>query len=782
MSTIEEGKKLSQLPVLSTINGEIWLEIIQRGGSAGPYTNFRIPLNVLKGLDGKDGVDGQTGANGLDGRSAYEIAVAHGYIGSETDWLNALKGIDGRSAYDAAVANGFIGSETEWLESLKGQDADNFDADGLQELLLQKSYSVKDVLKVIGSTSTVTARGGWFNFLFLFDPRVSTGDLTASGKPAQRVLEQGRMEAEGYSYWKNSKGPGTVAGVDPVPDSEIRLFDNGVIQVGSMTDFIELGDGGKITVVTESGSNTYDLSDMNQTPAGCVYITDVTPVNPVDNVGEKVRTADGHTLLECSSSTARVNVTVEALSGPTNFTPQVTLLGELNVPMSLLSNDGSRFRGTVAIDLDTLDGAPYLITATHGDGGEAHVEIKMEQAPVVTSAVFTGGYPNGQTELKAGDTVGVMFNTDVPVVAYQISDTGALTAKTGVLSAGVTHNLAGLTVANRGTTTQQLGFSVRVQTASGTWSDWFDSNTVDTPADGEAFVKLNNTFPVITFGGVLYPAGQGALGVGDAATVNHTVSNADVFSYSSNGQLAIANTSTFETSKAVNYVTGTYNHNTTNFTLSATRTANGAVTVGNTVVKIATVLPTINITTPAARLRSGGNAGTQVQNHTITLTSNQELATAPVLNAPEGNWVGNWTPNAARTVWTRSLAVHDNDAKGQFSFNSLIAVSLSGMEQSAINSGGNYTIGGFVFRTIQVAAFPNRAAAIGTEVTNTAKLRCTNLSKGASGSLNYTYQATTASAVNRYTVQNNTAWYNCDDANAVSNTGGLMQIELEEVV
>lgn len=101
---------------------------------------------------------------GKDGKSAYEIAVEHGFVGTETEWLESLKGvdgkdgvngkdgcdgrngvdglpgkdgkngadglsgrdgidgIDGKSAYIIAVEHGFSGTETEWLQSLKGAD------------------------------------------------------------------------------------------------------------------------------------------------------------------------------------------------------------------------------------------------------------------------------------------------------------------------------------------------------------------------------------------------------------------------------------------------------------------------------------------------------------------------------------------------------------------------------------------------------------------------------------------------------------------------------------
>ena len=104
---------------------------------------------------------------GADGKSAFEIAVENGFVGTEADWLESLKGADGvmgpqgeqgppgldgqpgrdgmngsdgrdgidgqpgkdgadgingKSAFEIAVENGFVGTEAEWLESLKGKD------------------------------------------------------------------------------------------------------------------------------------------------------------------------------------------------------------------------------------------------------------------------------------------------------------------------------------------------------------------------------------------------------------------------------------------------------------------------------------------------------------------------------------------------------------------------------------------------------------------------------------------------------------------------------------
>lgn len=86
-----------------------------------------------QGERGERGLQGEPGTNGMAGASAYQTAVAHGFNGSESQWLASLVGpqgakgdkgdagdigLTGASAYQLAVTNGFTGSEEEWLASL----------------------------------------------------------------------------------------------------------------------------------------------------------------------------------------------------------------------------------------------------------------------------------------------------------------------------------------------------------------------------------------------------------------------------------------------------------------------------------------------------------------------------------------------------------------------------------------------------------------------------------------------------------------------------------------
>ncbi|MGH6996940.1 MAG: hypothetical protein ACREEO_02050, partial [Phenylobacterium sp.] len=89
----------------------------------------------LASLKGEDG-------DSAPGASAYQLAVAAGFVGTPAQWLATLKGQDGdstpgASAYQIAVANGFAGTEAAWLASLKGADGAGGDPDALAALQAQ---------------------------------------------------------------------------------------------------------------------------------------------------------------------------------------------------------------------------------------------------------------------------------------------------------------------------------------------------------------------------------------------------------------------------------------------------------------------------------------------------------------------------------------------------------------------------------------------------------------------------------------------------------------------
>ena len=99
-------------------------------------TPVKVMANVLAGLKGKDGLNNYQLAvkHGYQGteeqfakdiipKSNYERAKElQGFQGTEVDYLVSLHGAPGESIYDIAVRRGFVGSEQAYLDSQKGAD------------------------------------------------------------------------------------------------------------------------------------------------------------------------------------------------------------------------------------------------------------------------------------------------------------------------------------------------------------------------------------------------------------------------------------------------------------------------------------------------------------------------------------------------------------------------------------------------------------------------------------------------------------------------------------
>lgn len=74
-----------------------------------------------RGLQGEQGIQGEKGEKGDKGDTGATGA-------NGTDGINGANGADGKSAYQIALDNGFVGSQTEWLASLKGDKGDKGEA------------------------------------------------------------------------------------------------------------------------------------------------------------------------------------------------------------------------------------------------------------------------------------------------------------------------------------------------------------------------------------------------------------------------------------------------------------------------------------------------------------------------------------------------------------------------------------------------------------------------------------------------------------------------------
>lgn len=216
-----EGLRATTVPI--TLN-------IRQSGFVGDDDNSPIPptpdlyTQLLQKISEK----------GKDGKSAYEIAVENGFVGTEIEWLESLKGADGKdgingkdgvdgapgqdgidgqdgingadgkSAYIIAVEHGFTGTETEWIASLKGADgkdgADGQPGKDAPEVDLS-NYATKDQLQKLEENAEyleeLIKSAVSISYTVLFEASVDA--LTAYGENIYTYYNDGYRSLVGFS-------------------------------------------------------------------------------------------------------------------------------------------------------------------------------------------------------------------------------------------------------------------------------------------------------------------------------------------------------------------------------------------------------------------------------------------------------------------------------------------------------------------------------------------------------------------------------------------------------
>ena len=171
---------------------------------------------------------------GDNGKSAYEIAVAHGYKGTESEWLDSLKGLQGPQGEPGPKGDPFRYEDftPEQLEALKGpkgdkgedgRDGTSATADNAHQLLLQgnvwcESASVDDVLTaLIGNAGKPFPRT---EFKALTIPSVIQGQqvVAVTGEPHYSI----KVVGNDTPFTLDSTGACTIT-IPPLGEDDIKL-------------------------------------------------------------------------------------------------------------------------------------------------------------------------------------------------------------------------------------------------------------------------------------------------------------------------------------------------------------------------------------------------------------------------------------------------------------------------------------------------------------------------------------------------------------------------------
>ena len=398
------------------------------------------------------------------------------------------------------------------------------------------------------------------------------------------------------------------------------------------------------------------------------------------------------------------------------YEPTLTVNG-IMATRAAVNTSQARSTGTLEYTVTLPDVASISMKTDTGLSGT--VKVNKESPAVITNLVIvnnpasTDFYPLTQTEVKSGDPLYISFDTDKDIVKVVIITSGAGRGETFNIPATSKVTSLAISCGSTSTVAAEKRVSIKVTTVAG-------AETV-LLYETDNTILCNNLYPSITISNIVYPTGQEALKGDETATVDNTIEDYDSGTevYSSNGELDIEEVTTFEATKTVTRISGGYNVSANNFTISATRNANGATSTKGAVIFIANTPCVLSITRPAL-LKSGGNDGTTPVNHTITLQANQRVLNSGFsLTDGEGNFTGVW--NFITTGHSRSLVVHDDDAKGDTAFTGASITNLAAIVTNGSSNGLSYTLAGFVQRSLTIAAFGDRAN-IGVEFVNSANL------------------------------------------------------------
>lgn len=146
---VPNKNKLSGMDTLLTLSGTEYVEVVKLMPD-GSFKNYRTLASKLR-----------------VGKTAYDIAVEEGFVGTEAEWLVTLVG---ESAYKTAVRLGqFVGTEAQWVQSFSAvysRDPESHgkafvaDVNGVGTWKQLTSADVTDVLKTADVGNTVASLVG----------------------------------------------------------------------------------------------------------------------------------------------------------------------------------------------------------------------------------------------------------------------------------------------------------------------------------------------------------------------------------------------------------------------------------------------------------------------------------------------------------------------------------------------------------------------------------------------------------------------------------------------
>jgi len=429
-------------------------------GPAGPQGE--------QGIQGEPGVNG---TNGVDGKSAYELAVDKGYIGTVEEWLASLvgevgaagqAGANGQSAYEIAIKNGYTGTETEWLASLVGKDgataAKGEDGKSAYQLAVENGYegdlqswlaslvgengkdgaNGKSAYEIAVANGYKGSEAEWL--ASLVGAKGDKGDTGAQGEPGEKG-DKGDAGAQGSQGEKGDKGD-AGRGIKRIwLDAELHLW----VEYDDGSDPVDLGYVGVPTTEPTPTTYTVIFVDYNGTELKKETVESgksaTAPADP---------TRDGYFFIgwdkEFDNITSDLTVTAtyeKTYTEPTFVVQSITTNAGDTVTVAInVKNNPGILAMTLSLTYD--DNALDLISASNGtalsmltmtsskilssgckfawDGVEIAEDDITDGEILVLTFVISDRATSGVYDIVISYTDGDIYDNDINILSFEIEN------------------------------------------------------------------------------------------------------------------------------------------------------------------------------------------------------------------------------------------------------------------------------------------------------------------------------------------------------------------------
>lgn len=547
-----------------------------------------------------------------------------------------------------------------------------------------------------------------------------------------------------------------------------------------------------VPAIPEENRDAASKQYVDFSTAGGIFIVGVEPTSNTGNniVGfqEYVQGTipEDYLVTEATTNVAEVRIHFLAQPNVNQFSIGVVAEWEEGAKtetaqsITVAPNDARLYAGYVDIVLDpeNIEETVRLISST---GTDVELNLNVLIGGPEVQSVTLGDLPEGQTEVKAGDTLsisGVVGNDAVSIDVFNSGVSGdrhQLTLDAEDSAGAGFRNFSGTVVVSSRNGT--LAATVAATNMLGTEGDSVDSQTI----------TVSQTAPSISNASYTYPAGQQAIKDAESVDLGISITNADSYEYVPEAGLTIDSPNSYSATKTVTRTDdGTIQYSVGNnnlLTVTATRASNGAVTTRQFDINVVNTAATaaLSILGNPARLRTSAGG----ENYTLQVSPNQPLLEAPTAleaGANAGEFTGNWSQSGNN--YRHTFTVDDSDSRGTFQFTNIEITGLSGIVSNTIASGDSYTIGGLVARTLVMPAL-SQIVAIGSTVADFSKTRAQYV-----GADELERKGNTAQFVKGFTVTDDQGNYDpnggylflTDSAFAGANTSGTLEVEFEETI